>query len=667
MSTLPPARAALLALLAGSLLACSEDRPDPTGATAAPPAALHASAVAGQYVVDFVSTTASGADMNDVGDVIGTSYNDPGCGPFCLGTQETVVWRGGVRMLLPAVPGLSGIYPGSINNQGVIAGLAGIPGTTTHAVVWSPRQGFYAAQDIGALPGMSSSDARGIDDQGRVVGWSSTGGAIPTAAAPYMWSQAGGMVNLASLGYPNDFPMAISPGGTVATSAGWYRLGNPASFTANPAPPQGFFGVTSYPVAINDAGDQARFLPTTSGQTLVYFFRLPAGGTWQLLSTIPTGNLSSYGVGGINAALDVTGTVGSSGIIAAGPSGLGQSIAPLISPAYGVRAVGGGGPMNAAGQILTSVYFGTSPRLVKLTPATVCGANCLIATAALNAVFVQDPNNPGSCFQGGKMYNQSTATVTVTDEAGVPLANVLVNGRFMDDYWTSNAVSGTTNAAGVVSWSQKGLCGVGSIEFLVEKATLAGRTFDKTRGTLARSVIPTVGPVNQPPVARFTSSCNATTRACSFNGSTSSDDAGIVSYAWTFGDGTTGTGVTASHTYAAAGTYSVRLTVTDGGGLTNAITKAVTVGGTANKPPVAAWSVSCQPAPAHSCTVDGSASTDPDGTVVGYKWTNAGGTVLSTQASFTRTFARTTTVTWTLTVTDNGGKTGKLTKTFTVP
>ena len=56
----------------------------------------------------------------------------------------------------------------------------------------------------------------------------------------------------------------------------------------------------------------------------------------------------------------------------------------------------------------------------------------------------------------------------------------------------------------------------------------------------------------------------------SFDGSGSSDsDGSIVSYAWTFGDGSTGSGVAPSHTYNTAGTYNVVLTVTDDDGLTN--------------------------------------------------------------------------------------------------
>jgi PKD repeat protein len=181
-------------------------------------------------------------------------------------------------------------------------------------------------------------------------------------------------------------------------------------------------------------------------------------------------------------------------------------------------------------------------------------------------------------------------------------------------------------------------------------------------------VIPMVAPpTNQPPVARFTRSCNSTTRTCTFTGTNSTDDVGIVSYAWTFGDGTSGTGATVSHTYAQGGTYQVTLTVTDGGGLTNALTKTLNLAGGTNQPPIAAWTVTCLPAPAHTCTVDGSGSSDPGGTIVAWSWTNGNGQVLSTLPTFSRTWTGPRTLTWTLKVTDNGGLTGQLTKTFNVP
>ena len=54
--------------------------------------------------------------------------------------------------------------------------------------------------------------------------------------------------------------------------------------------------------------------------------------------------------------------------------------------------------------------------------------------------------------------------------------------------------------------------------------------------------------------------------AVTFDGSSSSDpDGNVASYAWNFGNGSTGTGVSAATTYSAAGTYSAVLTVTDNG------------------------------------------------------------------------------------------------------
>lgn len=99
------------------------------------------------------------------------------------------------------------------------------------------------------------------------------------------------------------------------------------------------------------------------------------------------------------------------------------------------------------------------------------------------------------------------------------------------------------------------------------------------RGQIAQAIhdgiLSYFGPgTNEPPTASFTYTCNALT--CEFNAS-SSDDGTIVSYAWDFGDEETGSGVTTSHTYAAAATYAVTLTVTDDEGATDTATQSVTV------------------------------------------------------------------------------------------
>lgn len=82
-------------------------------------------------------------------------------------------------------------------------------------------------------------------------------------------------------------------------------------------------------------------------------------------------------------------------------------------------------------------------------------------------------------------------------------------------------------------------------------------------------------PVDNPPTASFTFSCSGLT--CSFNGTGSTDDNGISSYSWTFGDGASGTGATTSRTYAAGGTYTATLTVRDTANQANSTSRTVTV------------------------------------------------------------------------------------------
>lgn len=85
------------------------------------------------------------------------------------------------------------------------------------------------------------------------------------------------------------------------------------------------------------------------------------------------------------------------------------------------------------------------------------------------------------------------------------------------------------------------------------------------------------GPGNQPPVANFTATCVAG-HSCTFDGTASTDDVGIVSYSWKQANGNVlGTGAVLNKTFTRSGTLNVVLTVTDAGGLTGSLTKSVVV------------------------------------------------------------------------------------------
>lgn len=85
-------------------------------------------------------------------------------------------------------------------------------------------------------------------------------------------------------------------------------------------------------------------------------------------------------------------------------------------------------------------------------------------------------------------------------------------------------------------------------------------------------------PANVPPVANFDVPVDCTAGTpCGFHSTSTDADGTIVTTTWDFGDAGTGTGADATHTFAAAGNYSVKLDVTDNAGGTATVTKAVNV------------------------------------------------------------------------------------------
>jgi PKD repeat protein len=175
---------------------------------------------------------------------------------------------------------------------------------------------------------------------------------------------------------------------------------------------------------------------------------------------------------------------------------------------------------------------------------------------------------------------------------------------------------------------------------------------------------------NQPPVARAGGPYTGTVGVpLTLSGATSTDaDGTIASYAWTFGDNTTGTGATPSKTYTAAGTYTARLTVTDNAGAPATAQATVTItaaGGQTNTPPIAEANGPYTVQAGTAITLSSAGSRDPDGTIATYAW-NLGNSQSASGASPSVTYAAAGTYTITLTVTDNGGATSTDQATITV-
>ena len=165
---------------------------------------------------------------------------------------------------------------------------------------------------------------------------------------------------------------------------------------------------------------------------------------------------------------------------------------------------------------------------------------------------------------------------------------------------------------------------------------------------------------NQPPAAIISGLTSGLVgETLSFSGADSTDDDGrIVSYAWDFGDGATGSGVNVIHSYSAAGSYQVTLTVTDNGGLADRATHVVQIAPPIqiNLPPTAVISGTTRGLVGEMLSFSGSDSSDSDGRIVSYAW-DFGDGMTGSGITVTHGYSATGSYTVTLTVTDNGGLT----------
>jgi len=176
-------------------------------------------------------------------------------------------------------------------------------------------------------------------------------------------------------------------------------------------------------------------------------------------------------------------------------------------------------------------------------------------------------HNPSASFTYSPESPEEGKTVTFDASGSSDTDGTIVSYSW--DFGDENTATGETTTH---SYASAGTYGV----------TLTVADNDDLTGTATKEItVKTTGPIeidDEPPVANAGS--DMTVKAGSkvtFSAAGSSDNVGIDSYEWNFGDGNTGTGVTTSHTYGTEGNYIVTLAVTDAAGNSNTVTIVITV------------------------------------------------------------------------------------------
>jgi PKD repeat protein len=269
----------------------------------------------------------------------------------------------------------------------------------------------------------------------------------------------------------------------------------------------------------------------------------------------------------------------------------------------------------------------------------------LIAAAALLAACGDEtgPSNAGptAAFTADCARLECTFTNTSTD----------LDGRIEEHDWNfgDRTTHGTTKDA-VHTYASAG-------RFIV---TLTVTDDDGSTSTASYQV--EVKAPNAEPTARFTVSCAWLT--CDFTSQSFDGNAGgsLAGYAWDFGDDSPPvTTRDASHTYGAAGRYTVSLTIRDNEHAVGVATQELDLR-FPNLPPAADFTFSCTDLTCEFIDL----SSDGEGSVVQHSWSFGDGQA-SSEPNPTHTFAVSGFYLVRLTVTDAQGSTGSTTRELTVP
>jgi probable HAF family extracellular repeat protein len=610
-----------------------------------------------------------GNDINDAGTIVGNAQKD------ALSGARGFVATGTTIVHLPLLPGGSPEGSSSavaINDAGQIAGSSPFSSSyTQHAVLWSPS---LVPQDLGTLGG-SRSYSIDLNASGQVIGWSQL--ASDASSSFFLWSAGTGMVDLSTIDPAITDVVEINDAGQII---GAYVAPNGQSHAFLYTPGSGLLdlgtlgGTSSAPTGLSNRGDVVGTSTLTDGSSHAFLWTAADG------------------------MEDITALTGVTNV-----RRLNDDYQTLVGASRAAQGFG--------------VPFGGRPSLLQLqvtqsnaAPTALFTIECNGLTCVLDAsgslddkpglTYDWDVNKyPGNTATGEKVIvnyphaSQRTITLTVTDANGV--TSTLAKTITVSDYplaaftyactgltcSLSSAGStnggnpignriwyfgdGSTNGSNVASPSHTyAQAGTYTIKLEVWGSSI------NERGIVSQQITVTAAPAqNQPPVATFTYSCSGF--VCTFDATGSTDDKGVVSYAWSLGKAPDGSasGPTVTTDYWHAGPRTVTLTVTDAEGLSSSVTRTVDVGAEPPPPPVdaapvARFTYSCT---GTVCTLDASTSSDDIG-IASYDWSlGKAPDGSATGVSVTTDYWHTSTRTVTLTVTDTKGQTNSVTQAVAVP
>lgn len=545
-----------------------------------------------------------------------------------------------------------------------------------HVFRWTQETGML---EIGILANFPYMAASGLSRDGRVVVGKGSG-AYPNVDQAYRWNVATGLVGLGFLpggSWNSSIANAISGDGAVIV--GGSRSARAAGFEAfRWTEPTGMVGLGLLPSGVSSnashVSDDGQFVAgnATAGSSVSQnqAFRWTAGTGMVSLGLLP-GATSSY-------LLDLS----ADGQVAVGFS---SSEAYRWTANTGMVALGripgdtgtSATLASADGRVIVGYsYNGTSSEYFVWTAST--GIRTLRAILALDGIDI-------SAWRNLKAFAISDDGSTIVGEGYNPQGNL--------EAWAMRLpnVAPLANAGGPYSGAKKTSISFDGSQSSDPEGSLLTYSWNFGDGTIGSGPTPShvylrggtyvanlvvndgvqnstpattsVVVSNDAPVARFSGPALAyKITALTWDGAGSSDgNADPLTYRWNFGDGTSATASssTVNHSFNVPGSYTIALVVNDGEADSIPATQTVTI---QSRPPIANAGPDQTIVQRKRVTLNGSASSDPDGVIAQTLWRQVSGPTVSISGSsaLTASFVAPrvnapTTLTFMLTVTDEDG------------